>query len=259
MIELKQLCGGYGGKAFDEVLHSVDLTIPQGKVTVLVGPNGCGKSTLLKTVAGILPKHSGEIFVDGKNTDSFRGTELAQQLAYLAQSRQIPDITALKMVLHGRFPYLSYPRKYRPQDVAIAKQAMERMGIADLAERSMSTLSGGTRQKVYIAMALAQDTPHILMDEPTSFLDVAYQLQMMEQARLLADSGKAVVMVLHDLAMALQTADVLAVMEEGRIVACGEPQSVFESGCLNDVFGICVERYETADGWQYYYKNGGAR
>lgn len=259
MIELKRLCGGYEGKPYEEVLHDINLTIPQGKVTVLVGPNGCGKSTLLKTMVGILPKQSGEILVDGKNTDSFRGTELAQKLAYLAQNRQIPDITALNMVLHGRFPYLSYPRKYRPQDWEIARTAMERMGISDLAERSMSTLSGGTRQKVYIAMALAQDTEHILMDEPTSFLDVAYQLQMMEQARFLADSGKAVVMVLHDLAMALQTADMLVVMQDGRIVSCGDAQTVYDSGCLDEVFGISVERYETADGWQYYYRSGGGR
>ena len=259
MIELNNLCGGYGGKFFEEVLHGVNLSVPEGKITVIVGPNGCGKSTLLKTMVGILPKSSGKILIDGSESEEFSSAELAQKIAYLPQSRQIPDITALKMVLHGRFPYLSYPRKYSPKDYDIAHKAMETMNISDLAEKSMATLSGGTRQKVYIAMALAQDTPHILMDEPTSFLDVAYQLQMMEQARFLADHGKAVVMVLHDLSLALQYADVLTVMEQGRIVACGTAEEIYQSGCLSKVFGVSVERYHTADGWQYYYRSGGIR
>ncbi|MBQ8599089.1 MAG: ABC transporter ATP-binding protein [Oscillospiraceae bacterium] len=258
MLDIQKLCGGY---ADGEVLHGVDLHIPAGKVTVITGPNGCGKSTLLKTLVGINPKTSGQILVDGRSSDSYSSQELARKIAYLAQNRQVPDITALKMVLHGRFPYLSYPRRYRPEDWAIARKAMETMGIEDLAERSMNSLSGGTRQKVYIAMALVQDTPMILMDEPTTFLDVAHQLQMMEQARFLADSGKAVVMVLHDLGLALRTADVLAVMDQGKIAVCGEPQEVYESGCLQQVFGIELRRYETEDGWQYYCRplGGGIR
>ena len=251
MLDIQNLCGAYADR---QVLHGIDLHIPAGKVTVIVGPNGCGKSTLLKTLVGINPKTSGQILVDGQNSDRYSTQELARKISYLAQNRQVPDISALKMVLHGRFPYLSYPRRYGPNDWHMAEKAMETMGIADLAQRSMSSLSGGTRQKVYIAMALAQDTPIILMDEPTTFLDVAHQLQMMEQARFLANSGKAVVMVLHDLAMALQTADVLAVMDQGSIVACGEPQEVYESGCLQRVFGIGLQRYETEDGWQYYYR-----
>lgn len=251
MLDIQKLCGGYGDR---QVLHGVDLHIPAGKVTVIVGPNGCGKSTLLKTLVGINPKTSGQVLVAGQNSDRYSTQELARKIAYLAQNRQVPDISALKMVLHGRFPYLSYPRRYGPKDWRMAEKAMETMGIADLAQRSMSSLSGGTRQKVYIAMALAQDTPIILMDEPTTFLDVAYQLQMMEQARFLAHSGKAVVMVLHDLSMALQTADMLAVMDQGSIAACGQPQEVYESGCLQQVFGIGLQRYETEDGWQYYYR-----
>lgn len=252
MIEIQSLDGGYPG---NPVLHGIDAWIPGGKITVIVGPNGCGKSTLLKTLAGILPRSGGDIRIGGQDIGSFSPRELAQQVAFLPQSRQSADLTALRMVLHGRFPYLSYPRRYSPRDLQIARQAMDRLGIGGLEAASVSTLSGGTRQKVYIAMALAQDTPIVLMDEPTTFLDVAHQLQMMRDARFLADSGKTVVMVLHDLTMALGTADLVAVMAGGRLLRQGSPQEVFASGCLDGVFGVRVNRFQTPSGWQYYYES----
>ncbi|MBR5001849.1 MAG: ABC transporter ATP-binding protein, partial [Firmicutes bacterium] len=196
-------------------------------------------------------KRRGEILID-RSLDELSPQERAQRIAYLAQSKNVPDISALRMVLHGRFPYLSFPRRYRSIDFDIARQAMERMGILELADQPMSTLSGGTRQKVYIAMALAQETPVILLDEPTTYLDVAYQLQMMELARSLADEGKAVVMVLHDLPLALEHADQLVVMAEGKVVASDRPEAVYADGCLEKVFGIRVKRVETQDGWKYY-------
>ena len=251
MIKLERLSAGYSGKT---VLENISLEIPAGKVTVIVGPNGCGKSTLLKALVGINPHSGGEILVDGQNIRNLSSQQIARKIAYLAQSKKVPDISALRMVLHGRFPYLRYPRRYSRQDMDIARAAMEKMGIAHLAEENLSALSGGTRQRVYIAMALAQDTPAILMDEPTTYLDVASQLQMMEQARDLADEGKAVVLVLHDLAMALQCADRMAVLSHGKLVQWGEPKEVYRSGCLDEVFGISVKRFATEDGWQYYYK-----
>jgi len=251
MLELCGLCAGYGAK---QVLHDVSLDIPAGKVTVIVGPNGCGKSTLLKTLAGLLPKTSGTVRIDGQDTAKLSPRQLAQQLSYLPQDRQIPDITALRMVLHGRFPYLSYPRRYRQEDLEAARAAMEKMGIADLQDAPVSTLSGGTRQKVYIAMALAQDTPVILMDEPTTFLDISHQLQTMQQARQLAETGKTVVLVLHDLLLAMQHADRIAVMEDGRTVQAGSPETVLDSGCVERVFGVRLCRFRTECGWKYYYE-----
>lgn len=250
MLEIQNLTAGYPGHP---VLDRVSLTLPQGKVTVIVGPNGCGKSTLLKSLAGIL-KPEGEIRLDGQSLTSLSSQELAQKIAYLPQNRQIPDITAERLVLHGRFPYLNYPRRYRKEDYAIARAAMERMGIGDLAQRSLPTLSGGQRQKVYIAMALAQDTPVILMDEPTTYLDMARQLRLMDQARDLADEGKAVVLVLHDLGLAMATADQVIVLANGQVAAAGDPETVFATGCLDRVFGIGVRRFENEDGWQYYYR-----
>lgn len=256
MIEIQNLSAGYPGTP---VLEDVSLTFPKGKVTVIAGPNGCGKSTLLKTLAGIHPHTSGRILIENREISAFKNGALARKVAYLSQSRQIPDITVRRMVLHGRFPYLSYPRRYRPQDMQMAEQAMARMGIGDLADRSLATLSGGTRQKVYIAMALAQDTPVILMDEPTTFLDIRHQLQIMEHARCLADSGKTVVLVLHDLPLALQTADRLAVLSDGKLQQWGDPETVCQSGCLGRVFGVALRRFRTETGWQYYYETAERR
>ena len=250
MIEVNNLSVGYGGTP---VLRNVSLMIHPGQVLAVTGPNGSGKSTLLKALAGLLPAAGGEILIDGQPISVFSPRQLARTVAYLPQSRNVPEITALQLVLHGRFPYLSYPRRYRPCDQEIAQTAMAQMGIADLAERPLASLSGGQRQKVYIAMALAQDTPVVLLDEPTTFLDVSHQLQLMDQARLLADRGKAVVLVLHDLILALEHADRLAILHQGRIAACGDSESVFQSGCLQDVFGIAVCRFRAENRWRYYY------
>lgn len=253
MLEIKSLCAGYGGKT---VLEQINLTIPAGAVTVIVGANGCGKSTLLKAVAGINPPTAGEILLDGLNLRSLDPRLLARQVAYLPQNRQVPEITAERLVLHGRFPYLSYPRRYRQEDLDIARQAMKTMKIEHLADCSITTLSGGQRQKVYIAMALAQDTPVVMLDEPTNFLDIAHQMQMMDQAKFLAGAGKTVVLVLHDLSMALRYGDHLAVMHRGKILIQGDGESVFHSGVLDTAFGVRVRRMETKDGWQYYYQEG---
>ncbi len=250
MLKVKDLCTAYEGR---EVLHKVSLRIAPGKVTVLAGPNGCGKSTLLKTMTGMVEKSSGEILIAGKRQEEYRQGELAQKIAYLPQSRNVPDITVKRMVLHGRFPYLKYPRRYRKIDMEIAESALHRVGMEEFADRNMNKLSGGMQQKVYIAMALAQDTPFILMDEPTSFLDISYQLKLMETARELADEGKAVVLVLHDISMALRIADQMVVLSHGEIVGQGTSEEVFQSGVLDAAFDLRIRRVQTEDGWQYYY------
>lgn len=250
MLRIEEVCTGYEGR---KVLHGITAQIKAGRITVLAGPNGCGKTTLLKTVTGIVRKTSGEIWIDGKRIEEYSTQTLAQKIAYLPQKRNIPDITVRQMVLHGRFPYLNYPRRYRMADWEAADQALGQVGMEAYAEQNLKQLSGGMQQKVFIAMALAQDTPVILMDEPTSFLDIAYQLRLMDTARELAAHGKTVVLVLHDLAMALRMADQMLVLQEGRICANGTPEAVYESGVLREVFGVQVKRVSTEDGWQYYY------
>ena len=249
MLEIKNLSAGYDGRP---VLKDVSLSFRQGAVNIVVGPNGCGKSTLLKALAGIIPS-DGSAILEDQDLLRLSGKTLAQKVALLPQNRPVPEITAKNLVLHGRFPYLSYPRRYSRADHAVADSAMERMGIGDLADRNLKTLSGGQRQKVYIAMALAQNTPVVLMDEPNTFLDIAHQLRMMEQSRKLAAEGKIVVLVLHDLPLSLEYADRLAVLQKGGCICQGDPEQVFLSGCLDDVFGACVQRMRTPDGWKYYY------
>ena len=250
MLEIQNLTAGYGG---EPVLKDVSLTIPRGKVTVIAGPNGCGKSTLLKAVAGILPAE-GKVLLGGQELQDLSSRERAQRIAYLPQNRQIPEITAGRLVLHGRFPYLSYPRRYRRSDEEIARKAMETLGIWDLADRNLNALSGGQRQKVYIAMALAQDTPVVLLDEPNTFLDISHQKQMMDLAGQLASAGKSVVMVLHDLPLAMEYADVLAVLSRGGVLTWGTPEEVCRSGKLREAFGVEIKKMQTPDGEKYYFK-----
>lgn len=249
MITLKRVSAGYGGKA---VVEDVSLHFPLGQVTVLLGPNGSGKSTLLKAALGLIPAMGGEILYDGADMKNLSRKEIARQAAFLTQSRNTPSIQALKMVLHGRFPYLSYPRWYGAEDYAIARQAMDATGCRVHENANVSELSGGQRQGVYLAMALAQDTQTIFMDEPTTYLDVNRQLQMMEIARNLARQGKAVVLVLHDLSMALRCADQVAVLDDGKLLAFGGPVEIYESGVLERVFRVAVHRMDTPHGPQYY-------
>ena len=249
MLEIHGLYAGYPGRP---VLQDMNLAIPAGKVTAILGPNGCGKSTLLKTICGILPAQRGRVTLRGQDLVKLERNARARCVAYLSQNRQVPDITVRRLVLHGRFPYLSYPRRYRPEDLAAAEKAMARMGILDLAEEPLNQLSGGQRQKVYIAMALAQETDVILLDEPTTYLDIRHQLGMLRQAKDLAAGGKTVIMVVHDIPQALHTADQVILMEAGRVAAAGTPEEIVASGQLQKVFGVKLNRVSTEQGWQYY-------
>ncbi|MBQ2927701.1 MAG: ABC transporter ATP-binding protein [Oscillospiraceae bacterium] len=249
MLEVTNLTAGYNGTP---VLHDLRVQFPAGQITVVVGPNGCGKSTLLKALAGILP-HCGTVTLRGEALTGLNSQAMARKIAWLPQQRQIPEITVSRLVLHGRFPYLSYPRRYRREDYAAAQAAMERMEVANLADRTLQSLSGGQRQKVYLAMVLAQDTPVILLDEPNTFLDIAHQLQLMQEARRLAREGRTVVLVLHDLTMALEQADRLVLLQTGQLLFQGAPEEVFGTNLLSRAFGLEIRRIQTPEGWKYYY------
>ena len=250
MIQLRNLRAGYPGRT---VLDGIDLDFRPGEVLALLGPNGCGKSTLLRAANGLLPKSGGQVLLDGVPIETLTSKEIAQKAAYLPQSRPVPSITARRMVLHGRFPYLSYPRRYRAEDHAMVQKALGWVGGTELADRPLPELSGGQRQKVYLAMALAQDTQTILMDEPTTYLDVSCQLEVMAMARQLAGEGKSVVMVLHDLCLALQYAHRAALLQDGRVLQAGTPEEVYRGGALERVMGAALGRIETARGWRYFY------
>lgn len=249
MIQIKNLSAGYFGKI---IVEGVTLDVIPGQVLVLLGPNGSGKSTFLKAVLGLIPAVSGQVLYDGVDLRKLKRRQIAQKAAFLTQSRNTPSIQAMRMVLHGRFPYLSYPRQYSRQDYAIARAAMDATGSRQHEKMNVSELSGGQRQGVYLAMALAQDTQTVFMDEPTTYLDMNRQLQMMETARSLADEGRAVVLVLHDLSLALRCADRVAVFGDGKMLCCDSPDAVYQSSVLERVFQVGVHRMNTPHGLQYY-------
>lgn len=249
LLSSENLCAGYRR----EVLYNVSADFAGGEITSIVGPNGSGKSTLLKALIGLVPKSGGSVLVGGTPIENLNAAAVARRVAYLPQSKRIPELSVMTMVLHGRFAHLSYPRRYRREDIAAAERALSAMGLSGMAGESISTLSGGTQQRVFLAMALAQDSPVILMDEPTSFMDISHRIKLMELCRELADSGRAVVTVLHDLPMALRYSDKIAVLSEGVLRAVGSPEEVFRSGILDEVFGIRLKRTDTETGLLYYY------
>lgn len=245
MIELYNLCAGYGKK---EILHNINLSFKQGNIYALIGANGCGKSTLLKTLLRIVPYTKGNICISFKDISTYKQNELAKKIAYVSQGKKVPDISVFRMVLHGRFAYLGYSRKYRKEDYAIARNALEWAGLSEFEEENVSCLSGGMQQKVYIAMALAQDADTILMDEPTTYLDISHQLRLMEMARKLANQGKCVIMVLHDLSQALHIADEIIVMKDGQVIEVGTAKQVYQNGKIKEAFGVELEQIETING-----------
>lgn len=250
MIELKDLRAGYPGRT---VLEGVSLDFRPGEVLAILGPNGCGKSTLLRAANGLLSRTGGEVLVDGLPLEQLSPRETARKIAYLPQSRTVPNITAGRMVLHGRFPYLSYPRRYRQEDREMVRQALDWVGAGELASRLLPELSGGQRQKVYLALALVQDTPTILMDEPTTYLDVGCQLEVMALARRLAEEGRSVVMVLHDLTLALRYAHRAALLHKGRVRRLGPPEELCAGTDLEQVMGVRLGQVETEQGRRYFY------
>ena len=248
MIELKKLSAGYGE---NPVVRDVSITFPMGQVTVLLGPNGSGKSTLLKAALGLIPAGRGQVFYDGIPIEKLSRRQVAQKAALLSQNRPDTEIQAERLVLHGRFPYLSYPRQYTEKDREIARQAMARTGAAEYARSLVSRLSGGQRQSVYLAMLLAQQTGTVFLDEPTTFLDIRHQLELMDWVKELAREGRAVVMVLHDLPLAMEYASRVALMDGGRLAFLGTPEEVYRSGKIEDIFGIRFARLTGAYGIHY--------
>ncbi|MDE7297523.1 MAG: ABC transporter ATP-binding protein [Lachnospiraceae bacterium] len=250
MVEIENISAGYGKC---EVLHGVSLRLPAGQITTLIGANGSGKSTLLKALLGFIPFTGGDIRIGGVPVRELSRAELAKRIAYLPQGKNVPDTTAGRMVLHGRFPYLSYPRKYRAQDIAIARDAMEQLGISELSEKPMAELSGGMRQKVYIAMALAQQASVIVMDEPTTYLDIGQQVKFANLVRQLSQNGKTLLLVLHDLPLAFKISDRVAALADGRIVGCGSTGEILASGVAEELYGVAVSSVSTEAGVQYFY------
>ncbi len=222
------------------VLEGVTLALPEGKITALIGPNGSGKSTLLKTLARQLLPESGHVSMNGRDLGGMPARELAQQLGILFQEHATPGDTSVEeLVRHGRYPYSGFLRALSQQDIEAVEEALRLTDLTGLRQRPVSDLSGGQRQLAWIAMALAQETQYLFMDEPTTFLDLAHQFELMDLIlRLNRTLGKTVVLVLHDLNLAARYADHLVVMHRGRIFASGEPGGLLTAETLREVFGV---------------------
>lgn len=238
MIDVKNITVGYGKNI---VLNDLSVSFAPGELTSVIGVNGSGKSTLLKAILGMIPLNCGEIMIDSASLRDMTRNQIARAAAYLAQGNNTPDMTVEQLVLHGRFPHLNYPRRYSKRDYEIAFAAMEQVGISESAQKPLHELSGGMRQNAYIAMALAQETDYILLDEPTTYLDISHQLALMKTLRALAEHGKGVICVMHDLPMALTFSDRVVVLNNGQVVGSGEPEQVAEQKIIDRVFGVSVD------------------
>ncbi|MFF5091387.1 ABC transporter ATP-binding protein [Streptomyces niveus] len=228
--------------AYDDrtVVHDLELAVPDGRVSVIVGPNACGKSTTLRALGRLLKPKSGSVLLDGEELARIPTRKIAQSIGLLPQSPTAPEaITVADLVSRGRQPHQHWWQQWSEEDERAVTEAMARTDVTDLAERSVDELSGGQRQRVWIAMALAQETDLLLLDEPTTFLDIAHQVEVLDLVRRLNhEQGRTVVIVLHDLNQAARYADHLVAMKSGRIVAEGHPGEIVTAELVREVFGL---------------------
>lgn len=222
------------------IVKQLSLTIPHGKITALVGPNGCGKSTLLRGLSRLLKPSAGNVILAGQDIWKLPTKALAQRLGILPQGPVAPEgLTVHELVAQGRYPHQSWLQQWSAEDERITAEAMHITGVTGFADRPVDTLSGGQRQRAWIAMTLAQDSDLILLDEPTTFLDLAYQIEVLDLLQdLNVGRGKTIVMVLHDLNQACRYADKLIAVRDGQIMAQGVPSEVVTAQMVCEVFGL---------------------
>ncbi len=236
LLSAREITVGYGG---EPVIPSLSLDVLAGDFMVIVGPNGCGKSTLLKSLARVNRPSTGRIDLDGADVHRMRGRQVARRISLLPQSAAAPEgITVAELVARGRHPHHTLLRQWSADDERAVADALERTQLTDLADTSVDSLSGGQRQRVWVAMVLAQDTEVILLDEPTTFLDIAHQYELLELFADLNAEGRTIVAVLHDLNQAARFASRLVVMRDGRVHGDGAPDEVVTSDLVREVFGL---------------------
>ncbi|MBB6174388.1 iron complex transport system ATP-binding protein [Nocardiopsis mwathae] len=217
----------------------LSLDIPDGAFTAIVGPNACGKSTLLRAFVRLLRPDTGQVHLDGREVGGYPSKALAKVLGFLPQDPLAPDgIRVRQLVSRGRFPHQSLLAAWSARDEEAVGEAMIAAGVDDLADRPVQELSGGQRQRVWMAMVLAQQTPYLLLDEPTSFLDITHQYQLLGLLARMRDEGRTVIAVLHDINQACRFADHLVAMRDGRVAAEGDPAEIVDAALVKDVFDL---------------------
>jgi len=241
------------------ILRDINMEVQEGEIISLIGPNGSGKSTLVKTISRLIKASSGEINYCGRSIDSIPTKELARLIAVLPQEKKLnTDLTVEQLVSYGRYPYLSFGNRFGSKDREIVKEAIRLTGMRDFSGRSMLGLSGGERQRAWISMALAQQPKFLVLDEPTTYLDISYQMEVLELVEDLNESlGITVLMVLHDLNHACRYSDAIYVLKDGYVHSHGRPGDVIDSSMLKDVFGIDARIYEdTANNCKFFIPGG---
>lgn len=235
-LAARSVAVGYGARP---VIDGLDVAIPPGVITTIIGPNGCGKSTLLRTLSRLLKPTSGTVVLDGEDIAGLRTRDVAKKLGLLPQAPVAPEgLTVSDLVARGRHPHQSWLRQWSSDDAAVVGRALAMTGVSDLADRPVDSLSGGQRQRVWISMTLAQGTDLLLLDEPTTYLDLAHAIDVLDLVDDLHESGCTVVMVLHDLNLATRYSDNLVVMRDGAILAQGHPREVITAELLHEAFGL---------------------
>jgi iron complex transport system ATP-binding protein len=236
-LQAANLKVGYGDRM---VVDGLDLSVVGGTVTAVIGPNGCGKSTLLRALGRLLPARGGSVLLDGRRIDKMSTRDVAKVLGMLPQAPLAPEgLTVADLVARGRQPHQAWYRQWSSDDETAVTEALRMTGMDDLAERTVDELSGGQRQRAWISMALAQGTDLLLLDEPTTYLDLAHQIDVLDLVqRLHGEMGRTVIMVLHDLNLAARYAEQLVAMKDGRIVVQGTPAEVLTEAMLLEVFGL---------------------
>ncbi|MCM3636663.1 ABC transporter ATP-binding protein [Sporosarcina luteola] len=239
-MDIKEVTFSYDKKR--DTLRGIDSTIEIGKVTTIIGPNGCGKSTLLGVMSNHYQPQNGDVLLDGKSLAEFKPKELARKLAVVHQQNNAPsDMTVEKLTAYGRIPYKSLFASSTKEDDEAIEWALSSTNLLDRRHMPIDSLSGGQMQRVWIAMALTQKTPYLFLDEPTTYLDIFYQYELLELIRSLnKQHGISIVMVLHDINQAIKYSDVIIVMKDGRIAAKGKPEDIITAELIRDIYGVNV-------------------
>ncbi|WP_144510784.1 ABC transporter ATP-binding protein [Bacillus sp. FJAT-22090] len=237
VIETKNLTLSYGENI---IIDSLDLQIPRGEITVLIGGNGCGKSTILRSIARLLKPQKGAVLLEGKAISKMSTKDVAKQMAILPQSPLAPEgLTVLQLVKQGRYPYQTWLKQWTEEDEEKVTQALKATAIEDLKDRPVDSLSGGQRQRAWIAMTLAQDTDIILLDEPTTYLDMTHQIEILDLLYELNEKEKrTIVMVLHDLNLACRYADNIVAIKDRKVYEQGKPENIISCPLVKNVFGM---------------------
>lgn len=238
-----------------KILTDISVSFPAGEITTIVGPNGCGKTTLVQCLNGVSKVTSGQIFLEKEDLLKIPLRERAKRIAFLPQVRTIiPTLPVRTLVEHGRFPHLGFSRRKTKKDREIVTRAMEFTHVEAYADQYVDTLSGGIRQRVFLAMILAQDCDYIVLDEPTTYLDFIGQRDFLSLIHSLKENGKTVILILHDLNQALGLSDHLVVMQDQKIVAAETPDSCIQNHILEDVFHASLKQFHDKDGTYYFFQ-----